>query len=209
MLLDLYKCRDPVLATVSVQTPSCVSTTTTFSTGPATYCTCGETMAALYTRFRCLRDEPQSNPQHMVRASVGFGYSHRFSSSTANAIMLQHRCISYICEYVSATNRLLHRPPARHRLPVLRDRAAPSAGYHDIPDLLGEGTTTLDVVWVTIITTRQGFATATFSFDASTDACLSNMGAITSACAQGGLVTAPSANSCFDFGVSAQLVSNS
>lgn len=93
--------------------------------------------------------------------------------------------------------------------PYYVDSAAPSAGYHDIPDLLSEGTTTLDVVWVTIITTRQGCATATFSFDASTDACLSNMGAITSACAQGGFVTAPSANSCFDFGVSAQLVSNS
>lgn len=93
--------------------------------------------------------------------------------------------------------------------PYYVDKAAPSAGYHDIPNLLGVGTTTLDVIWVTIITTRQGCASATFSFDASTDACLSNMGVITSACAQGGIVTAPSANSCFDFGVSAQLVSNS
>ena len=87
------------------------------------------------------------------------------------------------------------------------DAAAPSAGWHDFANLLDEGTTTLDVIWVTIITTRQGCASATFSFDASTDACLSNMGALTSACAQGGIVTAPPANSCFDFGVSAQLIS--
>ena len=89
------------------------------------------------------------------------------------------------------------------------DSRAPSAANHDVLNLQGKGTTTLDVVWVTIITTRQGCATATFGFDASTDACLANMAAVTEACPQGGVVAAPAANSCFDFGVSAQLYSYS